>query len=495
MAGFNLGDVIAHIRADISDFEAGIKTAQSKLTGFREKISDVGKDLATTGAKLTLLAAPVTLFFKSASEEAINLERSLTTLDIIAGRFGVSGDRAKQAAQDLSRELRIGVSSSAEALQNLLKSGLNLDQATDLMKRFANEAMTGKSPTLSLSDAVQNLSFAYATNNSAIGNLSGISENWVDIIDRGRKKLVEEGQSLKDISDEQAKYRGLIELTNLTMGSAERFQGTMIDRQAELQQKIIDLKVSYGQLINEALVPLIDFLTQVFNWLNGLDENQKKLILTVGALAIAIGPILVFLGLMAQGIGAVIAIGQVLGTVLSFLALTPMGWVVIAITAIIAAGILLVKHWDDVKAAASKLGEWIANAWSSLKDKISQTANGIFDALTSPFRRAWDTIQNIVNQIKDALDFTKRHSPSVVDIVRKGVDMVNDTLDNLAMSPTVSMHTAAPAIASSVVPGNRIYQVSVNLPGAVISSQETARQFAELMGDNIVRTLQKSVRL
>ena len=40
------------------------------------------------------------------------------------------------------------------------------------MRRFTNEAITGKSSNISLgADAVKNLSFAYATGNSALGNM------------------------------------------------------------------------------------------------------------------------------------------------------------------------------------------------------------------------------------------------------------------------------------------------------------------------------------
>lgn len=188
-------------------------------------------------------------------------QKALTTLDIIAERFGTNGEKAQRAAQALAKELRIGIGATSESLQNLLATGLNLDQATDLLKRFTNEAMTGKSETITLSQAVQNLSFAYKTSNSALGNLSGVNENFNDIIEKGRKLLVKEGKSLNEITDEQAKYRGMIELTNLTLGSSERFRGTLIDSLAEQQF----LTEQLSNTIGEKLEPAYRFVTNVQN--------------------------------------------------------------------------------------------------------------------------------------------------------------------------------------------------------------------------------------
>jgi hypothetical protein len=193
-------------------------------------------------------------------DEAANMEKSFTTLSILSERFGVNAEEATVQAKKLGKELRIGPNASAEALSNLLKTGLNLEQATDLMERFTNEAMTGKSANISLSDAVKNLSFAYATNNSAVGNMSGINENFADIIERGKNKLIEEGVALENITEDAAKYRGMIELTNLTLGSAEKFQGGYIDKQAQIAQKMEETRIAIGT----NLMPL--FTDSLLQW-------------------------------------------------------------------------------------------------------------------------------------------------------------------------------------------------------------------------------------
>lgn len=498
---FNLGSVVAHIDADITGFKNGmnqvngmVETTKGKLSKFGDSMGQFGKTLGIVGAAASVAAIPVTMFFKSASEEAMNLEKNLTTLDIISERFGVSGTKAKDAAMALGAELRIGVGASANGLQNLLKAGLNLEQATDLMKRFTNEAITGKSSSITLAQAVENLTFSYATNNSAIGNLSGINENYINIIDKGREALIKEGIAANTITDDMAKYRGMIDLTNLTMGSSERFTGSLIDKQAQLDTKITELKVSFGQLINPYLTQLVEMLIKLVDWFNGLSTEHKKLILIIGALAIAIGPILIIISAMATGLSVLITVVGALGTALAFLAANPVVLIIAAIVALIAVGVLIIKNWDFVKAKALELWDFLVAGFWSLVGKLQDVGHKILDAITKPFRDAWDTISGIVNKIKDALDFTKRHSPSIVDIVKNSVSKVNDALGDLAISGTINANAAGLAVSNGGAQ-NSSTVVSISMAGAIIADGYGANQMAELMGDAIIKRLQQNIRV
>lgn len=275
----------------------GVDDATKKINGFGGSLQKIGQIAAGIGlANLgSQMVGNIKQFLGEASQEANNFQKAMTTLDIIAGRFGESGLEAQNAAKALGSELRIGVGPAAEGLQNLLKSGLDLDTASELMKRFTNEAITGKSPTISLGQAVQNLTFAYATNNSALGNLSGVSENFSDIIKKGEEALLKEGVAAGEITEEMAKLKGMMDLTNLTMGSAERFTGTLIDKQAQLDQKMTELKVTIGEGLNAALATMIGFFLDtgaIDKFIEGLQkigtfvvENKEPIIaFTIGAL-------------------------------------------------------------------------------------------------------------------------------------------------------------------------------------------------------------------
>lgn len=248
----------------------------SGLDGIGARISrifdfTIGNVLAN---QLQNVTSSITNFVSGSIDEFENYKKAVTTLEIVSPKFGISAEKAKQTATDLSKELKLGLGTTAESLQNLFKSGLNLEQSTDLLKRFKNEAITGKSANISLEDAVKNLSFAYQTQNSAIGNLSGISENFSNIQENGLKTLQKQGQllgktvgKLNDAEKAQAQYAGIIELTNLTLGSSEKFLGSYTDNQNILNnslkegQRILGEKIT--PFINDLIISLIPLVEQL----------------------------------------------------------------------------------------------------------------------------------------------------------------------------------------------------------------------------------------
>lgn len=602
---FDLGSVIAHVKADITDFQNGINKAKGITDGFKSnlnKLDDALSGIRTTATIVGGIAiGGLSVFLKDASQEAANFEKAMVTLDIISGRFGVSADKAKISAKQLGSELRIGTGAAAESLQNLLKSGLSLEQSSELLKRFTNEAITGKSPTISLSQAVQNLSFAYATNNSALGNLSGINENFMDITERGRKALEKEGKSAKDITEEMAKFRGMMDLTNLTLGSSERFVGSYIDKQAILGQKILELKINLGQKLNPILAQLTGIFSDfVTNYGDKIVVIFQEFIDVVVQLATWIGEnkdlVLGFLGGLAIAFTALTIVSYVSA---ALVALTnPITWVIIAITAlftawqtnflgirditgtaingikwlfenvlmpvfqffytwfseVLAPAIVAVwqgfimplfqafvdwfkERWDHIKnilegawniisglfqynfivitGIFSALVQFLTGHWDTAWETVKYTFRGAWEALkkifggiiefiggwggllvhelVKPFEDAWNRIRDFVDKIKNALDFTKRHSPSVVDIVRHGVGEVNRAMEGLQFSTTLAPKVAGLAV-SNGGQSTMINDVNIDLSGAMIADEYSAGRIAENIGDAIIKKLQLNVR-
>lgn len=154
------------------------------------------------------------------------------------------------------------------------------------------------------------------------------------------------------------------------------------------------------------------------------------------------------------------------------------------------------------------VGDWGA-AWQAIKDGVDmffggfhKTLMGAIDYirgwggllihnLVQPFEDAWNKISEFLGKIKDALDFTKRHSPSVVDIVKKGVSEVNNALGGLEMNQEVSSNQMA-----GVGMTKSIGAVSLNIDmsGAMIGDAFSAQRLGQQMGNEIVKKLQQNIR-
>ncbi len=119
----------------------------------------------------------------------------------------------------------------------------------------------------------------------------------------------------------------------------------------------------------------------------------------------------------------------------------------------------------------------------------------ILDAITKPFRDAWAQISDLMNKIKDALDFTKRHSPSVVDIVQNGVAKVNDALSGINMDigiPGQQMAANLPTGGGGSFSSGNIY---IDMAGAIIADSSSAATMGEKIGDAIIDKLRMNIRI
>lgn len=151
------------------------------------------------------------------------------------------------------------------------------------------------------------------------------------------------------------------------------------------------------------------------------------------------------------------------------------------------------KAWEGIKKIVSGAWTFISGIFSGMITFITGWGSSLWDKLTEPFRKAWETIQDIVQKIKDALDFTKRHSPSVIDIVTRGVRLTNEALEGLDFGGLASPQLAA-ATVSQGGSKTQVTQVTVSLDGAIIGSSADAEELGEKIGDSIVKRLQENVR-
>ena len=161
-----------------------------------------------------------------------------------------------------------------------------------------------------------------------------------------------------------------------------------------------DIVTTAAPMITQALGVLSDVVhTLADAWANMHEEQQQNIIKMAG-IAAAVGPVVSAVGTLGTGIGSMVGtagkimqflptIGTALTTVGTALTATvipavtagasafaafivPILPIVAAIGAVVAAGVALYKHWDDVKEAAGIVGDWIGEKWNGIKEKTSE---------------------------------------------------------------------------------------------------------------------------
>jgi len=127
---------------------------------------------------------------------------------------------------------------------------------------------------------------------------------------------------------------------------------------------------------------------------------------------------------------------------------------------------------------------------------IARWGTDVLVKLVQPFQDAWSRIRDLVNKIKDALDFTKRHSPSVVDIVNRGVNAVNHAMEGLDMGIDVA-GTVRPSLGAVGMGGGgaTVANIRIDMSGALIGDEASAVRMGERIGDSIMRKLKLNIRI
>lgn len=99
---------------------------------------------------------------------------------------------------------------------------------------------------------------------------------------------------------------------------------------------------------------------------------------------------------------------KLFGGALKFLFMNPIGLAILAVMALVAAGVALYKNWDVVKAKVSELwgkfSEFVGNvqgkfvsAWSSAWGKVKSVFSGVFDSLVGIAKAPINRVINLVN--------------------------------------------------------------------------------------------------
>lgn len=82
---------------------------------------------------------------------------------------------------------------------------------------------------------------------------------------------------------------------------------------------------------------------------------------------------------------------------------SPIGIAILAITALIAAGVWLYKNWDTVKAKAAQLGAKISGIWTKINTAVTTAIAAIFSrfpALGAVLSGLWKSVQDVWGNIK-----------------------------------------------------------------------------------------------
>lgn len=196
--------------------------------------------------------------------------------------------------------------------------------------------------------------------------------------------IVDDGGAAIKALGEEAEATGTI-LSQDAVEDAVAFNDQIDELKARATQAFFSAGAALADTLVPALETLVDIIGSVLSWFGQLDGGTQAFILTILGLVAAISPIAgIISGITAMAGALNVAMLPMIGTI---------GAIVLAIAAVVAAGVALYQNWDTVKEKAGQL-------WQNIKDTFDKIKNAIgekIDAAKEKVRSAIDAIKGFFN--------------------------------------------------------------------------------------------------
>ena len=353
-----------------------LKAVGGKLKEAGGKIEDVGRKLAGVSAGAAAIGAGLLKLGYSAVQSADDL-------NTLSKQTGISTDELQkmQYASDLVdvsleditgalRKMKAKMDPANESFAALGVSVVNADgslrSATDVFYDSV-KALSG------ISNETERDQIAMALFGKSADQLAGI-------IDDGGAALRKYG--------EEAENLGLI-MSGDTLDALNKTNDTIDQLKAEMSGTMAQIGADVATVLAPALKTAAEFIGKITAKLRELTPEQTETILKIVGIISVVSPLIILGGKIVTGIGALIsgfgavsgfitatlipAIGgllPVIGSVLAAAAPFLIGGAIIA--GIVAGVIYIVKHWEEIKAAAAELKDKVVEKWENLKQSTAE---------------------------------------------------------------------------------------------------------------------------
>ena len=429
------------------------------------KASSAGTSLRTL---LTNMAKPTDAMAGAMEELGVSLETS---------------DGKMKSFDQVMRELRAGFGNLKTSPEEMRKSlnGLNNDLASGTITQQQYEKSVNKL-------AQSTFGAEGALKAEAAATLAGKT---------GMAGLL----SIVSASDEE--FNKLTTELNNADGATGKMASTMLDNSKGAFTIMKSALSEVALVMNESLAPIAkavaETITSLANKFAALSPETQKIILAIAGIAAAAGPLLIFIGKMATGFGAILkvgpqlisgfkAIGGAFSGLIKILMANP--WMIIAALAI-AAIVLIVKNWDTIKKFFAdlwaKVKEVTTKVWNGIKSFFVGIWNGIKGAATSIWGGLKSFFVGLWNGIKGAATSVWNGIKSALMSVWNGLKTAAKTVWNAIKTAVMTPINAVKSLLSSVWNGIKSTATRVwnGIKSAITSPIETAKNIIKGIIDKI----------
>lgn len=384
--------------------------AIKSMEKLEKKSSDLTSKFTSFGTKMTVgVTAPLTALATAGVKYNATMETYLANLTTLLGGNEQEAQKLLNTLKEMAATTPYETTDLVKATQKMMAFGISADDSLQYLQMLGDIAMGDANKMDSLTLAFSQM--------GASGRAS--MEDINQMIDQGFNPLTiisqKTGESMADLRDRvsagQVSFEEIAGAMKTATSEGGIYFGSMDKASQTTAGKISTLKDDFNSALGSMTESLLPFVTsavekfsQLAQWFSNLDDNGKKIVLTIAGIAMAIGPVVSIIGnLIKVGSG----IKKLVTTIKSWSVVTklmtaaqwllnaamsanPITLIIIAIVALIAIVVLL---WTKCEWFREGVMAIITAIWSAIQSAM----NFIISIFTTVFNFIWTIVQNYVN--------------------------------------------------------------------------------------------------
>lgn len=343
-------------------------------------------------------------------------------------------DKAAEACKKLAKALAGAVGDSGKYADEILTMSTKYGMSTDSLQEFSYMAelvdtdlgtITGSMTKLtkamgSDSDVFAQLGVSIRNTDGSMRSADAVFLDVIDALGQMESGVERDNVAMELFGKSAQELNPLIEVGSegiAAYAQEAHDMGAVLDEEAltslgemddsfqRVEQAGTALKNTIGAALAPVITQIADAISKLSAWFQSLDPNMQQTIITIVGLVAAIVPAIAV-------VAKIVTTVQALSGVFSALSMGPAALVVAAIAAIIAIGVTLYQHWDEIcewasdlwesiKETFNNIKEGIANAWTSVKEKATEVWNNITSFLSETWTAIKTKVSETWNNIKE----------------------------------------------------------------------------------------------
>lgn len=258
---------------------------------------------------------------------------------------------------------------------------------------------------------------------------------------------------------------------------------------------------------------LLDVATKVVakmtEWTQRLQETNPQVLkwgTVIAAVAAAIGPLLIILGMTISAIGQIGAVLKFIVPLFKLAAaakmlfnaalwLSPITWIVLGIIALIAVIILIIVYWDEIAAATAAAWDWIVAKLSQAWEWIKATAASVWESIKQFFADLWESIKGFfVSAWESIISTVDSAQQRVIAFVMGLVAKVLSWINRLAALPGMVAGFFQDMYQRAVQRGQSLLSFVRSIPSRITSALGNLGSLLRGAGRNVIQGLINGIR-